>query len=524
MIATSSETTQIASPSALERKYRRALDQCRALGSAKPEQALKAGYRALEFAQQISRKEEAGTLAHIAYLLSRHKRSNEADELIEQALRIASTLHDPQALARIFGSRAAIYNNQGKPLAALRYYVRALRTIEQGTIAHAAILDGLGQSLHQLGRTSEAVEYLLRAIEIYEALPGGSASASSYGAIASIYLELGDLKRARQSLRKSEIVAKRTHDHVNMCSVLLAFGELEWQSGRLAAALLLLRRAERMALRLGVQRDYAYALSLQAECARLQRKPEQAIDIAKRAMDAADPEDAVLVRMTLMRRGDALFDLKRYAEASATYREAATRTLGNTEVELQLSRKIASCHAATANFRQAYLELGRHLGGSLESSKKQLSRVLLIERELAKLRSHSKRERFVREQEEVRRVALRESLHEVERQRKEIIRLQQRAGSALRTESHQSSQLALRFPELTPTELRLCDLIRKSVATKEIASLIGRSVRTVEWHRASIRRKLELPRSESLEIMLMREGQIADCHSLKSRISESPQI
>jgi tetratricopeptide (TPR) repeat protein/DNA-binding CsgD family transcriptional regulator len=514
MTATTSGT-KIVSPPAIERKYRQALDQCRALGSTNPAQALKAGYRALDLAKQISRKEEASTLAHIAYLLSRHERSDEADQLIEQALRIATTLHDAQALARICGSRAAIYNNQGKPLAALRYYVRALRAIAQGTSAHAAILDGLGQSLHQLGRAAEASEYLMRAIEIYEALPGGSASASSYGAIASIYLELGDLKRARQSLRKSELVAKRAHDRVNMCSVLLAFGELEWQSGHVAAALPLLRRAERMALSLGVQRDYGYALSLQAECARLQQKPEQAITIADRVLETADPEDAVLNRMTLMRRGDAMSDLKRYREAGESYREAAKRTLGNTEVALELSRKIASCHAATANFRQAYLELGKHVGDSLKSNRKQLSRVIVVERELTKLRSHAKRERILREQEETRRAALRESLREVERQRKEIIRLEARAYAPAKVSSiakvERTSLLAIAsiHPKLTPTELRICDLIRKAVATKEIASLIGSSVRTVEWHRASIRRKLELPRRESLELRLMRTPQVS---------------
>ena len=199
------------------RKYHRALDACRALGSMKPDRALVAGYRALAFAKQISPKEEASTMAHIAYLLARQKRGEEAEALIEKALRVASSLREPQVLARIFGSRAAMNNNQGKPLVALRYYIMALRHIDQGTTAHAGILDGLGQALWQLGRSLEAIEYLLRAIEIYETQRGEMASASSYGTIASIYLELGDRKRGRQALRKTELAAKRAKDDVNLC-------------------------------------------------------------------------------------------------------------------------------------------------------------------------------------------------------------------------------------------------------------------------------------------------------------------
>jgi len=302
-----------------------------------------------------------------------------------------------------------------------------------------------------------------------------------------------------------------------MCSVRLAFGELELQAGRPKVASPMLRRAERMAARLGIERDRGYALSLQAECARLQHKPEQALALSKHALLVANPGDSVLVRMILNRAGDALFDLARYDEAATRYNDAAKLPSGSSDSELQLSRKLASCFAATGKYRQAYLELGKHLGRAVESNKRQLSRVVVIEREIAKLRAHSSRDHLLQRQEDSRRIALSEALREVERQRKEIIRLEESGSSRSRNPEHgavlRSNEtrqnkshraLALEFPTFSPTELRIAGLIRQSVATKKIASLIQCSNRTVEWHRASIRKKLQLARAESLETHLIR--------------------
>ena len=45
---------------------------------------------------------------------------------------------------------------------------------------------------------------------------------------------------------------------------------------------------------------------------------------------------------------------------------------------------------------------------------------------------------------------------------------------------------------LTPTEMRICRLIRKEMTSKEIAQAEGISPETVETHRRNIRRKLKL--------------------------------
>ena len=48
------------------------------------------------------------------------------------------------------------------------------------------------------------------------------------------------------------------------------------------------------------------------------------------------------------------------------------------------------------------------------------------------------------------------------------------------------------YLNITPTELRVADLVRQGRTTKEISDLLNRSIRAVEFHRANLRKKLGL--------------------------------
>jgi DNA-binding CsgD family transcriptional regulator len=54
------------------------------------------------------------------------------------------------------------------------------------------------------------------------------------------------------------------------------------------------------------------------------------------------------------------------------------------------------------------------------------------------------------------------------------------------------STLTNRCPKLTPTELKVCGMLRMNLSNKEIMRLLSVSLRNVESHRYSIRTKLEL--------------------------------
>lgn len=62
--------------------------------------------------------------------------------------------------------------------------------------------------------------------------------------------------------------------------------------------------------------------------------------------------------------------------------------------------------------------------------------------------------------------------------------------------------LSERHTDLTPTELRICALLRSNLATKDISNLLYLSERTVENHRYRIRKKLGLPVDINLSLYL----------------------
>jgi tetratricopeptide (TPR) repeat protein len=66
-----------------------------------------------------------------------------------------------------------------------------------------------------------------------------------------------------------------------------------------------------------------------------------------------------------------------------------------------------------------------------------------------------------------------------------------------------TTRLLQRSPELTPTEIKVCELLLKFFSNKEMAKLLGISVLTIERHRFNIRKKLGLKAGSNLPVALL---------------------
>ncbi len=60
------------------------------------------------------------------------------------------------------------------------------------------------------------------------------------------------------------------------------------------------------------------------------------------------------------------------------------------------------------------------------------------------------------------------------------------------------NKLLLQYPSLSPTEIRMCALLRLQLSTKDLAELTQRSPRTIEYTRTNIRRKMGLSSTDNL--------------------------
>ncbi len=67
-------------------------------------------------------------------------------------------------------------------------------------------------------------------------------------------------------------------------------------------------------------------------------------------------------------------------------------------------------------------------------------------------------------------------------------------------------KLAQQCPRLTPTELKICALLKINLSNKDITRLLSVSLRNVESHRYAIRRKLGISGDVNLSAYLARIG------------------
>lgn len=63
--------------------------------------------------------------------------------------------------------------------------------------------------------------------------------------------------------------------------------------------------------------------------------------------------------------------------------------------------------------------------------------------------------------------------------------------------------LKMKYPNLTPSDLKLCVLLRLNYASKDIAAMQGVSVRGIETARYRLRKKLNLSEEENLNDFLI---------------------
>lgn len=64
-------------------------------------------------------------------------------------------------------------------------------------------------------------------------------------------------------------------------------------------------------------------------------------------------------------------------------------------------------------------------------------------------------------------------------------------------------KLRINYPQLTPTEIKICAFLKLNMNTKDIASLTNRSPRTIENTRQSIRKKLTIDAETNLVNFLL---------------------
>lgn len=379
---------------------------------------------------------------------------------------------------------------------------------ERDQIQACTILDNLGGLYAELGDHQQATRFLLRALECARASGNLYGQAMTLGNLGALNNEAGRYQEALGYQHEALAICERLGDRDGITRALHNLGVCHELQGNYPEALRYLRRSARQAHAIGNARSNGYTQACIGAILRKTGKGAMAVRTLERAARIA------------RRVEDALLEYNIYNELSHAH-EAA----GNLAGALACYRRYADMREQVQSEETKRKIAELQVRFDLERAEQ--------EKEIYRLRSEQLEKDLRIKTGELTTMALRlvqrsEMLFSVKEGIAEVLTAQN--GSAhptLRTMFHtmQGSErsdgewgsfqqqfhrvhpdyiraLSAQFPSLSPTELKICALLKINLNSKEVARLLHVSLRDIENHRYRIRKKLGLASGDNLASFL----------------------
>lgn len=499
--------------------------------------------RAAEMAARIVDPfREARARLGLAQCLDQFVELERAAAECDEAIRLSREVGRPGLLGATLRTRAVIHVHAGQ----------GERAMELGEEAHRVLLDAgdrfqLGMVLNMLGMFRDlrgdhvgAMDAFAEAIAIWEELGDRDNLAVTYNNTATLSIRIGDLDRSIRYFTAAAAIHRENGNRMGLGISLRNLSQVLSEAGRPEEALPHGIEAAEMLESVDARGRLAMALDSLGAIYEALGRDEEGESCYRRAIALADGAEAGPLAAVLTLRMVAMHeragDLSRAIEiCTAMLDGGGTGFDSHTRIELTL--KAATLHEQAGSYREA-LEMFKTYHRLREEA-------VDVERQKVILEMQTRYEATVLEREnEIQRLRIEQLRQEVQRRDKDLAvqamqlverneyltRIERRIaeiGTAaapdagmligtvraeLRPEGEWEAfmqrfrqvhpefeaRVAERFPTLTPAELRVCVLTRLGLATKEIASLLFTSVRTIENQRASLRRKVGIPAQTAL--------------------------
>jgi len=209
-------------------------------------------------------------------------------EAFEHSLRIAEKGGDPGDLAAPLNNIGNVYGLQGAPLRALDTFRRSIALSSANDAYLADSLVGEGETLLQLGRVTQAVASLDRAVGLAEGSHRLSEVAGASADLAEAYRRLGDRPRALQLLGRSLAAAEQMEEFPLVARAGRQIGAVRLEEGKPEEALAMARRAAETARRYGVLEELWPALLVAGKAERALAHAERAEAALREAVDVVE--------------------------------------------------------------------------------------------------------------------------------------------------------------------------------------------------------------------------------------------
>lgn len=451
----------------------------------------------------------AGAIAELGTAWHGLGRYPESIETFDRAIEIVARGEDKALLGKILGSKGSLLRAMGEYSRALELMMRGLELVEKEKPEWApVILSSIGVVYRELRQSEQALVYFERSLALCRAQGNLSGCAQLLINIGGVYIDDDDASPALPYMLEAVEVNTALGRKRSVASALMGVGMAYGRMYDNAQALIYFHRSLDMRRELGDETG----------CGQMQ------IHIGEVHMDNGDYEVAepwllqgleIVTRQgfrSFEMRGNkylartlealgkfeqALGHLRRYTDLRAELESQETgRAIARVEMQLDIekaererqvfalkaeqleremefkSRELASMalnlaqqSELVASLREEFLPLRKDAGIGVSQ---------LIDRLMERLRSHE---------------GVEQSWESFERQFQSV-----HPGFM--------KQLVELCPKLTPMELKICALMRLSLSSKQIASILCASVRTVDNHRLHVRQKLELGADVNLSTYL----------------------
>lgn len=412
----------------------------------------------------------------------------------------------------------------------------------------ASAYNNTGMVHQELGQYPQALAAYLEALRINEELGDESQAAVNIGNVSNVYYYLGDLDRSFEYDSRALDVARRLKNDYGIAHALESIASNYKARGEHDAAFDALNEALEIFRRLQEKRYEAAALIKLGALHELRDDSKSALEIYKNAASIAGSiEKPDVLGNAHLRIGMLHVRSRRYRQAIRVLTKglAGISESGMLKLKSELLSVLADAfdavgeHAAASSCRK---EHGAHLeklyGEERQRAVAEMQARFNVERaererEVFRLRSEHLEEMMELRTRELTSMAMRlvQKNSFLQKLRKDTLELAKEnpASKALldsllkaivenirgddewerfeqefqRIHHDFLERLSQRCPRLTPAELKVCAMLKINLSNKEIANLLSVSLRNIESHRYSIRRKLGLPSEVNLTAYLV---------------------
>lgn len=430
---------------------------------------------------------------------------------LKEAVDVFAELNDDPGLASAYNNIGMIHQQVANYPSALEAYLAALRINEAlGDQRNVGVNVGnVSNIYYYLGDLDRSFEYDQRSLELARATNNTYGTAHALEAIATHYKARGAFDEATRALTDALEIFSSLGEKRYAAATHIKLGSVHELQQKSKKALEHYATAATMALSIKRHDLHAQALLCKGAILSTGKAPSSSIEIFESVVEIARTHSLdQLVVETLGHLAQAYARAGDHQRAFNALQECAKmkerlyaldRQRAVAEMQSRFDVERAEREGEVLRIKNAHLEeLMEVRSQELASMAMRLvGKNAFLQRLRKQISAHTEQHPELRD-------AVKDVLQEINtdlRDDNEWVRFEEKFEHL-----HQDylTKLSQAYPKLTPTELKVCAMLKINLSNKEIAGLLSVSLRNVESHRYSIRKKLGLASDVNLTAVLIR--------------------